>query len=101
MPRHGEAEPALLDQARWLRERFGDDGWLATELLALGNDFAWLERMKQVERQSGVRLVAAGDVHFDDNALQGFNGVGNFVVNTGAQNTLQGAITINIMTVAP
>ncbi|HEY9217762.1 MAG TPA: hypothetical protein VIO94_06930 [Phenylobacterium sp.] len=44
---------------------------------------------------------AAGDIHFDDNALQGFNGVGNFVVNTGAQNTLQGAITINILTVAP
>ena len=64
VPRHGETEAALLGQARWLRDRFGNDGWLATELLALGNDLAWLERLRLVERQSGVRLVAAGDVHY-------------------------------------
>jgi error-prone DNA polymerase len=33
-------------------------------LLTLGNDLAWLDRLKVVERKSGVRLVAAGDVHF-------------------------------------
>ena len=64
VPRHGETEPALLAQAGWLRDRFGSNGWLAAELLALGNELAWLERLKRIEQQSGVRLVAAGDVHF-------------------------------------
>ena len=64
VPRQGEAESSLLRQAAWLRQRFGKDGWLAAELLALGNDPAWLERLLRVERRSGVPLVAAGDVHF-------------------------------------
>jgi error-prone DNA polymerase len=64
VPRHGETEEALLAQACWLRDRFGSEGWLAAELLTLGDDLAWLERLKLVERQSGVPLVAAGDVHF-------------------------------------
>ena len=64
VPRHGETEAALLAQSRWLRDRFGDNGWLAAELLTLGNELAWLDRLKRIERQSGVRLVAAGDVHF-------------------------------------
>jgi error-prone DNA polymerase len=64
VPRHGETEEALLAQACWLRDRFGAEGWLAAELLTLGDDLAWLERLKLVERQSGVPLVAAGDVHF-------------------------------------
>jgi error-prone DNA polymerase len=64
VPRHGETEAALLTQARWLQDRFGADGWLAAELLTLGNDMAWLDRLKRVERKSGLRLTAAGDVHF-------------------------------------
>lgn len=45
--------------------------------------------------------VHAGDVNLSGDALRGFNGVGNFVVNTGAQSNLQGSITINILSVAP
>lgn len=48
-----------------------------------------------------VGNVHAGDVNLSGDALRGFNGVGNFVVNTGAQSNLQGSITINILTVAP
>lgn len=40
----------------------------------------------------------SGDVTFAADALDGFNGVGNFVINTGANNTLQGAINISIVT---
>ncbi len=41
---------------------------------------------------------AAGSVRISDNALSNFNGLGNVVINTGAQNNLQSAmnVTINI-----
>ena len=42
--------------------------------------------------------MTSGTVTFSDNALSGFRGIGNFVVNTGANNTLQGAINISIVT---
>ncbi len=42
--------------------------------------------------------VTSGAVNFSDNALSGFRGIGNFVVNTGANNTLQGAINISVVT---
>lgn len=45
-----------------------------------------------------ANTVTSGDVNFSPSALSGFNGVGNFVVNTGANNTLQGAINISIVT---
>ncbi|HEX2559477.1 hypothetical protein [Phenylobacterium sp.] len=40
--------------------------------------------------------VIAGDVNVSGDALRGFNGVGNFVINTGAQSNLQGSINITI-----
>lgn len=42
--------------------------------------------------------LTSGDVTFGPDALDGFSGVGNFVINTGANNTLQGAINISIVT---
>lgn len=45
--------------------------------------------------------VVSGAVNFSPSALNGFSGVGNFVVNTGANNTLQGAINISIVTAPP
>lgn len=42
--------------------------------------------------------LTSGDVTFSDDALSNFSGVGNFVINTGANNTLQGAINISIVT---
>lgn len=41
--------------------------------------------------------LRSGDVSFGGGALSNFNGVGNFVVNTGANNNLQGAINISIV----
>lgn len=42
--------------------------------------------------------LTSGDVSFGSDALDGFSGVGNFVINTGANNTLQGAINISVVT---
>ncbi|MET0338435.1 MAG: hypothetical protein ABW063_11840 [Caulobacter sp.] len=44
------------------------------------------------------QTVISGEVNFGPGSLQNFNGVGNFVVNTGANNNLQGAINITIVT---
>lgn len=38
----------------------------------------------------------AGDVSLADNALSGFNGLGNFVFNTGAQSALQAGLSVTI-----
>lgn len=40
----------------------------------------------------------AGDVNLSDNSLSSFNGLGNIVINTGAQSALQAGlgVTINI-----
>lgn len=42
--------------------------------------------------------VTAGDINLSDNSLSSFNGLGNIVMNTGAQASLQAgmAVTINI-----
>ena len=45
--------------------------------------------------------LVSGGVNFSDNALNGFTGIGNFVVNTGANNTLQGAISVSVVTTPP
>ena len=45
-----------------------------------------------------AETVTSGSVNFSQDALNGFNGVGNFVINTGANNTLQGAINLTIVT---
>ncbi len=44
--------------------------------------------------------VNAGDVSFAG-SLGNFNGIGNFVVNTGMNNVLQGSISVTIATTAP
>lgn len=42
--------------------------------------------------------LSSGEIAFSAEALSGFSGIGNFVVNTGANNTLQGSISVNIVT---
>jgi hypothetical protein len=39
---------------------------------------------------------AAGGVSISDNAFSSFNGLGNIVINTGAQNNLQSAMNVTI-----
>lgn len=42
--------------------------------------------------------VDSGDISISDGAFAGFSGIGNFVVNSGHNNNLQGALTINVVT---
>src|SRR5262245_46377518 len=57
------AVESSLDDAHWLGERFPSDAWIAVELLCGPDDRARLDRLDRLSRESGLPLVAAGDVH--------------------------------------
>ena len=42
--------------------------------------------------------VVTGDVTLQTGAFNGFNGIGNFVFNTGNNNNLQGTLSVTILT---
>lgn len=44
-----------------------------------------------------ARSVSSGQILIGPGAFEGFAGVGNFVINSGHNNNLQGAITINVV----
>ncbi|QYF86854.1 hypothetical protein [Brevundimonas sp. PAMC22021] len=43
-----------------------------------------------------ANTVTAGQISIGPGAFDGFAGVGNFVINSGQNNNLQGALTVNI-----
>ena len=49
--------------ASWLAERFAGRAWIAVELHCGPNDRAKLNGLRELGKQSGLPLVAAGDVH--------------------------------------
>ncbi len=54
---------SLQADAHWLGQVFMDRAWIAVELLHRMNDDLLLERLRTLSTQSGLPLVAAGDVH--------------------------------------
>lgn len=44
--------------------------------------------------------ITTGDISVGSGAFNGFNGVGNFVFNTGNNNNVQGSLSVTIMTPA-
>ena len=56
-------EPPLASEARWLAQRFPGQVWIAVELLRGGADRERLEALRRIGSESGLRLVASGDVH--------------------------------------
>lgn len=44
--------------------------------------------------------ITTGDVSIGPGAFNGFNGVGNFVFNTGNNNNVQGSLSVTILTPA-
>ncbi|HEX5312537.1 error-prone DNA polymerase [Aquabacterium sp.] len=52
-----------LQQARWLQALFPQQCWLGVTLLNELDDAWWLEGLQQIGEQSGMPLVAVGDVH--------------------------------------
>ncbi|HEX9396147.1 MAG TPA: PHP domain-containing protein, partial [Burkholderiales bacterium] len=51
------------DDARWVKERFDGAGWIAAELHCGPNDHEKLNVLRGLSKDSGLPLVAAGDVH--------------------------------------
>jgi hypothetical protein len=47
------------------------------------------------------QTVTSGDVNVGTNAFSGFNGVGNFVFNTGHNNNLQSSMNITVVLPPP
>ena len=45
-----------------------------------------------------AETVQSGAVSFGAGAFDGFNGVGNFVINTGNNNNLQGSLSVTVVT---
>jgi error-prone DNA polymerase len=54
---------AIEDHARFIAGRFPRQSWIAVELMRGADDNARSATLKEVGRQTGVPLVAAGDVH--------------------------------------
>jgi error-prone DNA polymerase len=55
-------EPLVAD-ARWFADAFPARAWIAAELLARSGDRTRLYRLQALARETGLPLVAAGDVH--------------------------------------
>jgi error-prone DNA polymerase len=51
------------EQASWLAQHFAGRCWVAVELLRGADDKWWLQRLREIASISGLKLVAAGDVH--------------------------------------
>ena len=51
------------EHANYLARRFPQRAWIAAELLSGPNDRAQLEALRELSAQSGLPLVASGDVH--------------------------------------
>lgn len=50
----------------------------------------------QGNRVSGY-IVGSGDIRLGSNAFTGFEGIGNFVLNTGHNNALQSSMNVSIL----
>jgi len=61
---HGRLQdPLPTTDARWFADAFPGRAWIAVELLARSGDRARLARLQARSQETGLPLVAAGDVH--------------------------------------
>ncbi len=61
---HGRLQdPWPTTDARWFADAFPGRAWIAVELLARSGDRARLARLQALSQETGLPLVAAGDVH--------------------------------------
>ena len=63
LPNRRAPLPQLQQQAQWLHQQFAGRCWIAVELLNALDDTWWLHRLCHIGQQSGVPLLASGDVH--------------------------------------
>lgn len=55
-----------------------------------------LQALVQGNRVTGY-IVGSGDIRLGSNAFSGFEGIGNFVLNTGHNNALQSSMNVSIL----
>lgn len=81
-----DAAPVLLDEVALRSTRGGQTIIINAQ------------QLNAVTSGNVIGDYTAGDISFSDNALANFSGIGNFTINTGAQNNLQTAmiLTVNI-----
>lgn len=86
----GVPPPARLDAAGLDAQTAGADG---------GANIVSSQQVTATNSGNSVNAdtVQSGDIAFSDSAFSGFNGIGNFVFNTGANNNVQGVVSVNIV----
>lgn len=59
--------------------------------------------LSSITTDNGItaNTITNGAVNIGSNAFSGFNGIGNFVLNTGNQNSLAGALSVNVVMAPP
>ncbi len=62
IPRRDDTPETLLAQAQWLHATFGERAAIAVELLLYADDSLLVEHLVPIAEQTGLPLVAAGDV---------------------------------------
>ncbi|MBB4842374.1 error-prone DNA polymerase [Paucibacter oligotrophus] len=63
LPLRSSPDAQLLMDTAWLQRHFSGPIWLGAELLRELGDEAWLQGLRTLAQASGLRLLAAGDVH--------------------------------------
>lgn len=85
----GSADPLDLDQLSGLTARQGTKN---TTVLS-DQDLTAVNRGNSINAQT----VGSGPISIGPGSFEAFAGVGNFVINSGHNNNLQGALTINVV----
>lgn len=63
VPEHALSREEIEERVQWAVRQFGGRAWIAAELLLAGDDDLWLQTLQEVGGETGVPVVAAGDVH--------------------------------------
>jgi error-prone DNA polymerase len=63
LPERVHSDAQRQQQAQWLAHVFEARAWIAVELLHRLDDDVWLQRLSALSQQTGLPLVASGDVH--------------------------------------
>lgn len=91
-----DALPAIVDLSAEADPVSLDDADLAD---ARGGEAVVLTRQTLIAITTGNTIhgnYTAGDIRLSDNALSSFTGLGNVLMNTGAQNSLQAGMNVTI-----
>jgi len=93
MPEHQPSDKASAPVVLSSDSLAGISGGQSDQTLALTNQSLIATSTGNMINANSVN---AGDVNFGANVFNGFNGIGNFVINTGNNNILQGSLSVTL-----